>query len=186
MDQASLRFSLKCPPISLYCEGMDPKRKKGGWGGKAVAHRFAIFRHDFSLLLLHKKRRILDYLWHSKPGRVEDSLNTERTFLPMWLYNSHSRYQIYFWLSKNMVCVCCCYILDLQRTKGDSKLENTFLAGLWRPNEERNTPKMFRFCSFQRQLCGSLKWLTLCLHFRLQFIAFIYISITLYFMVNFS
>lgn len=56
---------LQWPPISLLPAARERER---GRGSKAGAHRFAIFRHDFSLLLLHKKRRILDYLWHSKPG----------------------------------------------------------------------------------------------------------------------
>lgn len=112
----------------------------GGWGGsKAGAHRFAIFSHDFSLLLLHKKRGILDYLRHSKPERVEDSLNAERTLLPMWLYNSHNRYQIYFWVSKNIVCVFCCYMCDHK----DLKV----------------TAKMFQFCTYQPKVCVPLQFI---------------------------
>lgn len=92
--QFYLKVSPTPPPC---CKGMDPWREdRVGWprGGKAGAHRFAIFSHNFSLLLQHKKRRIPDYLWHSKPGRVEDSLNTGRTLLPTWLYNRNSHYQI--------------------------------------------------------------------------------------------
>lgn len=65
LDQASLLFSLKLPPIlPPCCRGMDPQREDEQ-GSKAGAHRFAIFSLDFSPLLLHKKKRILDYLWHS-------------------------------------------------------------------------------------------------------------------------
>lgn len=61
------------PPLLPYSDLPFPSsllqgKERGKGGNKAGAHRFAIFRHDFSLLLLHKKRRILDYLWHSKPG----------------------------------------------------------------------------------------------------------------------
>lgn len=61
-------------------------RKRGEWGSKSQAPRFAIFSHNLCLLLLHKKRRILDYLWQSKPGRVKDSLNTDGHLLPIWLH----------------------------------------------------------------------------------------------------
>lgn len=44
----------------------------GEGGYKDGAYRFAIFSRNFFLLLLHKKRGILDYLPHPKPGRVED------------------------------------------------------------------------------------------------------------------
>lgn len=43
----------------------------GGVEGKAWAQRFAGFSHNFSLLLLHKKRGIPDYLWHSETVRVD-------------------------------------------------------------------------------------------------------------------
>lgn len=51
------------------------KRERGSKAGAQICN----LQPDFSLLLLHNKRRILDYLWHPKPGRVEGSLNTERT-----------------------------------------------------------------------------------------------------------
>lgn len=51
---------------------------------KALAHRFAILRYDFPPLLLHKKGRILDYLWHPKPKWDEGWLGTKRTPQPMW------------------------------------------------------------------------------------------------------
>lgn len=58
------------------------ERARHGGGDKAPAHRFAIFGYDFSQLLLHKKGRILDYLWHSKPKRVEGFQDTKRTLQP--------------------------------------------------------------------------------------------------------
>ncbi len=100
------------PAVREWPQTERGERGRDG-GSKAGAHRFAIFSHDFSLLLLHKKRRILDYLWHSKAARVEDSLNTARTLQPTQLYNSHNHYQIYIWVSKNMVCGCSCCELQV-------------------------------------------------------------------------
>lgn len=59
---------------------MEERRKSSS---KALAHRFAIFTYDFPPLLLHKKGRIPDYLWHPKPKWDEGLLGTKRTPQPM-------------------------------------------------------------------------------------------------------
>lgn len=54
-----------------------------GGGGLKLELRLATLSHEFSQLLLHTKRRILDYLQRLKSWKVKDLPNTERTSQPL-------------------------------------------------------------------------------------------------------
>lgn len=96
---------LTLPPLLLTAghSGRDSQtwRERRESCTKAHAHRFAVFRYDFPPLLLHKKGRILDYLWHPKL-ELKACWGLGGLHSQCGLCSSRNSYQVYLKVSPNM------------------------------------------------------------------------------------
>ena len=108
------------PPTPSSPAVREWTQEEEGRGRKAWAHRFAIFNHNFSVLLLHKKRRIPDYLWHSETVRV-DTQWIKRGLCCQ--YGCTIAMVIISVIGGSLgtvyACFCCCHVVF--NTKGDIK-----------------------------------------------------------------